>query len=48
MADTNTISINGKPVTEKELRVKREEVKAQRGVKLVEVAPNQFKIQIQG
>lgn len=42
------IMINGKPATEKELQMKQDELKAQKGMTLVEVAPSQFKTRIQG
>lgn len=46
MADT--IKLNGKEITEEELEQKKEEVKHQPGVDLVETSPNNFKQQIKG
>ena len=48
MSNGKQILLNGRPVTEEELRKKQEEIKSQRGVQLVEVAPNTFKTLIKG
>lgn len=44
----DTIKINGKEVSQEELDNKREEIKHQPGVDLVETAPNEFKQRIKG
>jgi len=48
--DTNKeeITLNNKPITESQLEQKKEELKEQPGIKIVEVKKNSFRIKING
>lgn len=47
MSESN-IKINGQEVTEEELKIKKEEIKHQTDVDLVETSPNEYKQRIKG
>ena len=47
-SEEKTVTVNGKKLTESEFQVKKTEVESKPGAKLVEVAPNAYKIRLKG
>lgn len=48
MAEDQKIKLNEQLLSVEEFEEKKKEIEAQKGVKIVEVKPNEYKIQIQG
>ena len=44
----NMVKLNGVTITQEQLEMKKKEIKSQKGIKLIESAPNIFRTKIEG